>query len=218
MKAAELTGGGFYRNFSSKDQLVAEAIRAAFDRLFAMFDTATGGMTGVEALQRIATLYLEQSKTRHDASSPPYLCPLAQLGSELKHAGPEVETAGLEGYARLRSLVARCLTHLPTSEAAAKATNIVSILIGAVTVAGLAPHPKAASCILKQAKTSILDQTSKKSQPWSYGSQRSLIDKAKRHVCPAKRASRQSESPATEKASRRLTSACATYHSTGFQV
>ncbi len=90
MKAAELTGGGFNRHFSSKDQLVAEAIRAAFDRLFAIFDTATGGVTGVEALQRIATLYLEQSKTRHHASAPPYLCPLAQLGSELKHAAPEV--------------------------------------------------------------------------------------------------------------------------------
>ena len=51
MKAAELTGGGFYRHFSSKDQLVAEAIRAAFDRLLTMFDTVTEGMTGVEALR-----------------------------------------------------------------------------------------------------------------------------------------------------------------------
>ena len=33
----------------------------------------------------------------------------------------------------------RCPTNSPTSEAAAEATDIVSILIGAVTVAGLAP-------------------------------------------------------------------------------
>lgn len=165
MKAAELTGGGFYRHFASKDQLVAEAIRSAFDRLFAMFDRATEGMTGVEALQRIATLYLEQSSTRHEAGAPSYLCPLAQLGSELKHAAPEIQTAAFEGHARLTSLVARCLANRPTSEAAAKATNIVNILIGAVTVAGLAPDSKAASRILKQAKTSILDQTSTKSQP-----------------------------------------------------
>ena len=165
MKAAELTGGGFYRHFSSKDQLVAEAIRAAFDRLFAMFDTATEGMTGVGALQRIATLYLEQSKICHEAGPPLYLCPLAQLGSELKHAASEVQTAGLEGHGRLTSLVARCLTNHSTSDAAAKATDIVSILIGAVTVAGLAPDARAASRILKRAKASILDQASTKSQP-----------------------------------------------------
>lgn len=164
MKAAELTGGGFYRHFSSKDQLTAEAIRAAFDRLFTMFDTVTEGMTGVEALQRIATLYLEQSSTRHEAGAPPYLCPMAQLGSELKHASSEIQSAGFEGYGRLTSLVARCFANLPTSEAAAKATNIVSILVGAVTAAGLAPDPEAASRILKQAETSILDQTSTKSQ------------------------------------------------------
>ena len=162
MKAAELTGGGFYRHFSSKDQLIAEAIRAAFDRLFTMFDTVTEGMTDVEALQRIATLYLEQSRTCHDAGAPRYLCPLAQLGSELKHAALEVQSAGFEGHGRLTSLVARCLVNLPTSEAAAKATNIVSILVGAVTAADLAPDPEAASRILKQANTLILDQTTMK--------------------------------------------------------
>ena len=163
MKAVELTGGGFYRHFSSKEQLTAEAIRAAFDRLLAMFDTAIEGMTGPEALQRIATLYLEQSRIIH-GSEAPYLCPLAQLGSELRHASPEIRAGSFEGHERLTSLVARCLADLPTSEAATKATNIVSILIGAVTAAGLAPHPRAASRILKQAKASILDQTSTKSK------------------------------------------------------
>ena len=122
-------------------------------------------MTGVDALRRIATLYLEQSRTGHAASTPPCLCPLAQLGSELKHAAPEIQNAGFEGHARLKSLVARCLATLPTSEAAAKATNIVSILIGAVTVGGLAPDAKAASRILKQAKTSILDQPQRRVSP-----------------------------------------------------
>ncbi len=112
MKAADLTGGGFYRHFSSKDQLITEAIRAAFDRLLGMLEKEVAGKTGFEALERIATLYLEQSKTHRDTAAP-YLCPLAQLGSELRHSAPAVRIAAFEGHERLASLIARCLADLP---------------------------------------------------------------------------------------------------------
>ena len=158
MKAADLTGGGFYRHFTSKDQLITEAICAAFDRLFGMFEKEVAGKTGLEALERIATLYLEQSKTRRDLLEP-YLCPLAQLGSELRHSTPAVQIAAFDGHERLASLIARYLADLPPGKAAAKANAIVSILVGAVTSAGLAPDRKVASRILRQAKVSVLESS-----------------------------------------------------------
>ena len=157
MKAAGLTAGGFYRHFSSKDELITEAIRAAFDRLFAMFEREIEGKPGSEALARISTLYLQQSRDRSSATAL-YLCPLAQLGSELRHATSAVQAIAIDGHGRFISLIARCLSELPPDEAAARATTIVSLLIGAVTLAGLSPDSKAASHLLRQAKLSILRQ------------------------------------------------------------
>jgi TetR/AcrR family transcriptional repressor of nem operon len=157
MEAAELTAGGFYRHFSSKNQLIAEAMLFAFDRLFAMFDKEIRGKEPVKALERIVSLYLQQTLSGRDGQAP-YLCPLAQLGSQLSRCAPVVRAVAIEGHKRLAALIAGCLGHRPHEKADAK--TIVSVLVGAETLASLATDARSASRTRFLAKVAILQQFS----------------------------------------------------------
>ncbi len=154
MQAAGLTPGGFYRHFASRDDLIAEAIRAAFDRLLIMLESEIANKIPAKQLEVIVSIYLGQSQNAIQVEAP-YLCPLAQLGAEMKHSAPVIQAAGFEGYGRLTKLIARCLPPVSSSTAELRAEFMVNTLVGAVTLAGLAPHEEAAMQILNQAKLSL---------------------------------------------------------------
>jgi TetR/AcrR family transcriptional regulator, transcriptional repressor for nem operon len=151
MSAAGLTPGGFYRHFESKDQLIAEANSAAFDRLFAMFEMQTAGMPAAEALDRIVWLYLNQTQVEGNN----FRCPLATIGAELSHCEPQVRAIAFDGYQRVVRLVADLLTTLGRDGALAIASSAVSMMAGAVTLANIAPDKAAASAVLSNAHAAI---------------------------------------------------------------
>jgi TetR/AcrR family transcriptional regulator, transcriptional repressor for nem operon len=154
MAAARLTRGGFYRHFASKEQLIAEANSAAFDRLYEMFANETRGRSPSEAVERIVDLYLGQSRGKKQ----PHLCPLAMLGAELSHSDQQVRTVAMNGYQRLVQLIADQLGHLTRREALVVASGMLSTLVGAVTLAGIAPDPATASAILTNARVLIKER------------------------------------------------------------
>lgn len=151
MAGASLTPGGFYRHFRSKDRLIAEASSAAFDRAFAMLEGETVGKSPAQAVERIVSVYLEQSQV----TDRPYLCPLAMLGAELRHSDPQVRTLAIKGYQRIVQLIADHLEHRTRRGALAIASGILSTLVGAVTLAEIAPDPAVANAILRNAKVVI---------------------------------------------------------------
>jgi TetR/AcrR family transcriptional regulator, transcriptional repressor for nem operon len=153
MGAARLTQGGFYRHFASKEQLIAEANGTAFDRLHEMLADETRGMSPPEAVKRILALYLGQSRGKKQA----YRCPLAMLGAELSHSDRQVRAVAMKGYQRLVQLVADQFGHLARREALVRASGIVSTLVGAVTLAEIAPDPATAKAILSNARALIKD-------------------------------------------------------------
>src|ERR1700723_3250090 len=102
MAGANLTPGGFYRHFPSKDRLIAEATSAVFDRAFAMLESETVGKTPAQAVERIVSVYLGQSQ----AAERHYLCPLAMIGAELRHSDPPVRAIAINGYQRILRLIA----------------------------------------------------------------------------------------------------------------
>ena len=97
MAGANLTPGGFYRHFRSKDRLIAEVSGAALDRAFAMLESETVGKSPARAVERIVSVYLGQSQ----AKGKPYLCPLAMLGAELRHSDPQVRAIAIDGHQRI---------------------------------------------------------------------------------------------------------------------
>jgi TetR/AcrR family transcriptional repressor of nem operon len=151
MAGANLAPGGFYRHFRSKDRLIAEASRAAFDRAFAMLESEAVGKSPAQAVERIVSVYLEQSQ----AKGKPYLCPLAMLGAELSHSDAQVRAIAMNGHERIIELIAKNLTHRTRRGALATASGIMSTLVGAVTLADIAPDRTRASAILNNAKVLI---------------------------------------------------------------
>jgi TetR/AcrR family transcriptional repressor of nem operon len=148
---ASLTPGGFYRHFRSKDRLIAEVSSAAFDRAFAMLESETMGKSPTEAVERIASVYLGQSQV----PEKPYLCPLAMLGTELRHSDPQVRAIAINGHQRIVQLIARHLEYRTRRTSLAIASGMVSTLVGAVTLAEIAPDPAMGKAILSNAMVLI---------------------------------------------------------------
>jgi len=152
MSASGIAQGGFYRHFNSKEQLLEEAYHEILANLFAMFEERTTGMPSHDALKTIITLYLDQSPAVSDVD----LCPLAMLGSELKRTNDDVRSVSLLGYERFIRLLETHLTQMDKPHPRALATAIGSALVGAVTLASIAPHRATAQQILKSAREYVL--------------------------------------------------------------
>ena len=75
MKAAELTHGGFYKHFESKDQLVAEACAEAVEAVIEM-------MEDQPTINAALATYLSARHRDNPASG----CPLSAIGSELSRS------------------------------------------------------------------------------------------------------------------------------------
>ncbi|WP_295994621.1 TetR/AcrR family transcriptional regulator [Rugamonas sp.] len=151
MAAAGLTQGGFYRHFESKEALIAEANGVAIDHLFAMFAEETAGLAPRAALDLIVTIYLSQLQ-QEDAQ---YLCPLANLGSELRHADAQIKASAADGYQRLVQLIASKTEPLGIARPLQIADAIVSTIVGAVTLSKLTLNDAAGDAVLANAKNTV---------------------------------------------------------------
>ncbi|WP_420996187.1 TetR/AcrR family transcriptional regulator [Cupriavidus sp. 30B13] len=151
MEAAGLTAGGFYRHFESKEQLIAEANRLAFDQLIGMFEDAVAGKAPREAIDLIVSRYLNQRQVE----DPVYLCPLANLGGELEKFDEQVQAAAVSGCERLVGLLAKQTAQLEIADPAGVADAIVSTMVGAVTLSRLALEPGMAKAILANAQNVV---------------------------------------------------------------
>jgi TetR/AcrR family transcriptional repressor of nem operon len=151
MAAAGLTAGGFYRHFESKEQLIAEANDAAFDRLLTMFEAQTAGMQETEALEKIVSLYLNQAQ--HEGNT--YVCPLSMIGAELSHCEPKVREIAMNGYQRMVQLLAERLTKMSKGDALAAASGVVSTMVGAVMLSNIASDKASARAILSNGHAAV---------------------------------------------------------------
>src|SRR3546814_12126421 len=83
MQEAGLTHGGFYRHFTSKDDLAVAAIEAAFAEMRGQLQTAAAAAPPGKALETVIDLYLtEAHRDRPDRG-----CVRAALGMEAPRAG-----------------------------------------------------------------------------------------------------------------------------------
>jgi TetR/AcrR family transcriptional repressor of nem operon len=105
MKEAGLTHGGFYGQFASKEELMAEACalaQAQSRELWAKRAQAAGG----EAFEALARLYL----TPRHRDDPGHGCVVASLGADAARQGPAVRqalTRGIRGAFDLLAGVVR---------------------------------------------------------------------------------------------------------------
>lgn len=143
MAEVGLTHGGFYKQFASKDALVAEAVGQAYAEQAAHLENL--GSAG----DRSARLALvdEYLSTAH-RDSPGEGCPAAGFGGDITHAEPDA--AARRAYAKGVEMYAEWLSHDGKPDLAA-----LSTLVGAMILARATAGTDVSERILAEAKAAV---------------------------------------------------------------
>jgi TetR/AcrR family transcriptional regulator, transcriptional repressor for nem operon len=127
MKAADLTHGGFYGHFKSKDDLVAEACRRVMALAIANWERTTARAPD-NPFAALLTRYLSP---RH-RDDPGRGCVFAALGADAARSGPLVHDAFADGLEPLIALLAKSAPGSSEPERRRKAVAAMAGLVGAL--------------------------------------------------------------------------------------
>ena len=126
MQAAGMKPGGFYKHFGSKEDLVRQAIGAAFEQRVATFDATRATEGEAAAIDAYIATYLSDAHVDH----PGYGCPVAAFGAD---AGREREAYAGDFHEGMEQLVERLGGADPATREAA--IRRLCLMVGAVVVA-----------------------------------------------------------------------------------
>lgn len=150
MKQAELTHGGFYRHFSSKDELTIAALRMAFDELIAPLEVEKNDASAKDALAGFTDLYLSDEHVLN----PGIGCPMPVLAGEVGREGEAVKAEFGAGVRRTVEAMESGLTQSTAEQRRAAALQNLCMLVGAVTLAR-ASDTATAHAILEAARATF---------------------------------------------------------------
>lgn len=144
MGAAGLTRGGFYKHFTSKDQVVAEACATAAGFLAATL-AAAAASTERDGFAVVTSLYL--SKDQRD--KPSASCPLATMGSELARGDGGTRAAATDGFLKLVEVLATVMLEPHSEKTKRRAATMVAAMVGALTMSRIVTDPQLSDAILE---------------------------------------------------------------------
>ena len=128
MKGAGLTQGGFYKQFSSKDDLAAQASRRGMESATRRWSTAAA--TSSDPLEAVMEFYLSQGHLGEKADG----CPLVALGSDAARQSEEVRRPFEDGIRAHFEILDELMDDAKSSHPSSKAMAILSLMVGAVTL------------------------------------------------------------------------------------
>ena len=150
MQAAELTHGGFYGHFKSKDDLAAQASRDALAKSAAKWETIAA-TAGDKVFAELVASYLRRGHCDNAGKG----CALTALGNDAARQGKPVRTAFREGLMRLVDILA---TAVPGTKAARRKRALAAMaqMVGAVVLARAVDDTALSDEILSAAKQALL--------------------------------------------------------------
>ena len=137
MRDTGLTHGGFYKHFSSKDELLLESLREAFRDFIERLVRAAQSARPGEAWKAIVKTYLSEEYCDHAE----FGCPLTALAPEFARGDAGMRNEILSELVSYRD---RMLPFMPGRRKADKERaffSIFSTMIGAVEIARMLPEP-----------------------------------------------------------------------------
>lgn len=130
MKAADLTHGGFYGQFDSKDDLVAEACRQAAAEAASHWRRAAAKAPD-DAYAALLLRYLRPSHR----DEPGQGCIFAALGADAARSGPAVQQAFADGLKPLIDLLAQSAPGASKAQRRRRGVAAMAGLVGALLLA-----------------------------------------------------------------------------------
>lgn len=153
MKGAGLTHGGFYGQFASKEDLMAQACTRAFsDSLDIWNQLASRAPNSPESqLRAITTAYLSCDHR----NQPGRGCALAALGADISRRGPSVRQTVTEGVRAFVEALALLIPGKYKADKREKALATISSMVGALVLARAVDDEALSEEILRAVSASI---------------------------------------------------------------
>jgi TetR/AcrR family transcriptional regulator, transcriptional repressor for nem operon len=137
MSAAGLTHGGFYRHFKTKDDLVIESLRLAFDSFTAPLASRQKSEPPDQVAADFKALYLSDGHV----ANPGLGCPMPSIGGELARESVEIKAEFSMGLKRMLDALADCQPGTDREERQDAAARELAMLVGAVVLARASDGP-----------------------------------------------------------------------------
>ncbi len=151
MKGAGLTQGAFYKQFASKDDLVAQASRRALESAFHQWSTAAAD-DPQDPLEAVVAFYLSMEHCAERADG----CPVVALGSDAARQGAEVKASFEAGIREYLELLDGWIGNADVDEPGGRAMVTLSTIVGAVLLSRIVIDEHLSKRFLQAATESVL--------------------------------------------------------------
>jgi len=152
MKAADLTHGGFYGHFESKEDLVAQACRRSTGRAAENWQRVVAAAPD----KPYAALLDHYLSPRH-RDEPGKGCAFAALGNDAARGSLDVRNAYAEGLRPLIDIITNALPGFSKSARRRKAVAAMASLVGALTLARAVDDEALSNEILEAVRHELRD-------------------------------------------------------------
>ena len=152
MKASGLTHGGFYKHFSSRDDLVIEATEESLRELAHDLKEAAKRTGSQHAWKGIVKTYLSLER----CDQPEIGCPIASLAPDIARAAPAVKQRGSAAILKFRSEIIPFMPGRTADEKAANFLMIMTSMVGAIVIARTMPELTVRQRILDTVRDRLL--------------------------------------------------------------
>ncbi|MBI1651366.1 TetR/AcrR family transcriptional regulator [Hyphomicrobium sulfonivorans] len=150
MEGAGMTHGAFYKQFGSKEDLVAAASARAFESATSRWSAAAAA-NPKDALGAVIAFYLSKGHRKEKMEG----CPLVALGADAARQSAEVKSSFESGIREHLRVLSRLLSKADSEETRTKAMAVLSTMVGAVTLARVVNDPRLAQSFLDAAAESV---------------------------------------------------------------
>lgn len=150
MEGAGLTQGAFYKQFSSKDDLAAQASRRALESASRRWSAAAEA-NPQDPLGAVIAFYLSMGHRAERMDG----CPVVALGSDAARQGADVKASFEAGIKAHLEVLGRMVAETRGKAAKRKAMAVLSTMVGALTLSRVVNDPDLAQAILDAAAQQI---------------------------------------------------------------
>jgi TetR/AcrR family transcriptional repressor of nem operon len=152
MHDAGLTHGGFYKHFSSKDELLLESLRSGFAEIADSLAQAAERSRPGTGWKTIVKAYLSPEHCNHTEAG----CPLAALAPELARVDKSMKPRVVDELTTYKNRLLPFMPGRRTAEKERAFIVIFSTMLGAIGIARILPDPQARATVLATAREFLL--------------------------------------------------------------